>query len=82
MISEFFLSIVFKISSGLFSLAPDISWNVDTSAFAYVRDIISVVSYFLPMATVRRIISLIVALTLLRCAIALGKTIWDLLPFA
>lgn len=82
MISEFILSIVFNIVSGLLSLAPEISWNVDTSAFGYVRDIISVVSYFLPMATVRRIVSLIVAITVFRCVIALGKTIWDLLPFA
>lgn len=82
MITEFFLNIVFGISSGILSLAPDISWNPDTSAFAYVRDILSVVGYLLPMGTVRTIISLIISITILRVFIALGKTLWDLLPFA
>lgn len=81
MITEFLLNIVFGISKGFFALAPDISWNVDTSAFAYVRDILLVVGYLLPMETVIAILDLIIALTILRCAIALGKTIWDFLPF-
>lgn len=80
MIGEFLLSIVFTCAAGFFSIAPDISWNVDTGAFTYVRDILSVVGYLVPMGTVRQIVVLIVAITIFRCAIALGKTIWDLLP--
>lgn len=82
MISEFFLNIVFGISRGFLSLAPDISWSVDTTAFTFVQDILSVVGYFLPMGTVRTIVGLIIALTIFRVFVALGKTLWDLLPFA
>lgn len=81
MITEMLLNIVFGISFGILSLAPDISWNPDTSAFTFVRDILSVVGYLLPMDTVILIVDLIIALTLLRVFIALGKTLWDLLPF-
>lgn len=80
MISEFLLNIVFAISTGFFKVAPDISWNVDTGAFTYVRDILSVVGYLLPMNTVRQIVSLIIAITIFRVFVSLGKTIWDLLP--
>lgn len=45
-------------------------------------DILRIVGYLLPMATVSAIISLIIALTLFRFFVSLGKTIWDLLPFA
>ena len=82
MISEFLLNIVFGIASGALSLAPDITWNVDTSAFSYVRDIIAVVGYLLPMDTVVAIVSLIIGFTVFRFVIALIRTVWDLLPFA
>lgn len=82
MITEFFLDIVFGITSGILSMAPEISWSVDTSAFTYVRNILSVVGYLLPMGTVVAIVDLIIAITVFKVFIALGKTIWDLLPFA
>jgi len=81
MLSEFFLDIVFKFLSGFLNLLPDISWSVDTSFFSYFTDIISVVSYMLPMAHVSMIINTIIVLTVFRIFIAIPKTIWDLLPF-
>lgn len=81
MITEFFLDIVFGITSGILTLAPDISWSVDTTAFTFVRDILSIVGYLLPMGTVIAIVDLIIAITIFKVFIALGKTIWDLLPF-
>lgn len=80
MVSEFFLDVIFKFVSGFLDLLPEISWSVDTSAFSYFTDIISVVSYMLPMGTVNVIINLIIALTVFRIVISVLKSIWDILP--
>lgn len=81
MITEFLLDIVFNIVSNLFSLAPDITWSVDTGFFGYVKTFLSLAGYLLPMGTVITIVNLIIAITVFKVFIALGKTIWDLLPF-
>ena len=82
MISEFFLNIVFGIVSGFFSLLPDFTWSVDTSAFSYMLSILQVAGYVFPWATVVAIAGLIVGLSVFRIVIAFIKSIWDLLPFA
>ena len=82
MISEFFLNIVFNIVTGLFEAAPDVTWSVDTGFFGYVNDFLSIAGYLLPMGTVVAIVDLIIVITIFKVFIALGHTIWDLLPFA
>lgn len=82
MIGEFLLNIVFTLAGGVLSVVPDISWNPDTSAFVFLRDILSVVGYLLPMETVILIVDLIIALTLFMAAVSLIRTLWALLPFA
>ena len=82
MISEFLLDIVFGIVSGLLKMLPDITWNVETSAFAYIIDIIRVVAYMLPWGTVTTIVGLIIAFTIFKFWISVIRTIWDLLPIA
>ena len=80
MISEFVMNIVFNFVSGIFSLLPDIHWSIDTTFFDYWSDIVSVVTYMLPMAAVASIINTIIALTIFRIVIAFLKTVWDVLP--
>lgn len=80
MISEFFLNIIFGIVSGMFSMLPDITWSVDSSAFEYVLGIFQVVGYLFPWGTVTAIVSLIIALSIFRVVIAIIKSVWDLLP--
>lgn len=82
MISEFLLNVVFGISHGALSLLPDISLDVNSSAFEYFLAIVRSACYLLPMGTVRAIISTIVLLSIFRIVIATVKTVWDLLPFA
>ena len=82
MISEFFLNIIFSLLSGMLETLPEITWDPNTSALAFINDVISVVCYMLPMGTVRAIVSLIITLTIFRIVISIPKMIWDLLPFA
>ena len=82
MITEFFLNIVFGIVSGFFSLLPNFSWSVDSSAFSYMMSIFQVAGYMFPWGTVVAIVGLIVGLSIFRIVIAFIKSIWDLLPFA
>lgn len=80
MISEFLLNVIFDWVSGMFSLLPDITWSVETSAFEYFISILRVAGYMLPMDTVATIAGLLVALTTFRIIIAIIRTIWDVLP--
>lgn len=82
MIGEFFLDIVFGIVSGIFDLLPDFSWSVETTAFEYFMDILSLVGYIFPWNTVVAIATLIFGFSVFRIVIAVIKSIWDLLPFA
>ena len=80
MISEFFLNIVFGLVSGFFSLMPDITWSVETTAFQYFMDILKFSGYLFPWGTVVSIVSVIFSICVFRIAVAFIKTIWDLLP--
>ena len=82
MISEFFLNIIFNIVSGFFSMMPDVTWSVDSSAFNYFMSILQVAGYCFPWGTVVAIVSLIISLSIFRVVIAFIKGIWDILPFA
>ncbi len=82
MIGEFFLNIVFGIVSRFFALLPEISWDVETSAFSYFLSILQVAGYMFPWNTVLRIVGIIFTISLVRIVISFIKTIWDLLPFA
>lgn len=82
MISEFLLTIVFNIASGAFSVLPDFSLDLNSSAFEYFLAIVRSACYLLPMDTVTVIISIIVYLSIFRIVIAIVKSVWDLLPFA
>ena len=82
MIGEFLLNIVFGITSGMFSVLPDISWNVDTTAYTYLLSILKVAGYMFPWHTVTAIAGFVFCIALFRIVVSVLKTLWDLLPLA
>lgn len=81
MIAEFFINIGFGFLDGVFALLPEINWNVDTSAWSYLGDILDMICYLLPMGTVTAIAVLIIDIALLRVAISFIRTILGMIPF-
>ena len=81
MITEAILNFLFGIAERSFSTLPDIYISVDTSAFEYVRGFIAMISYLLPLDTVRAIVAALLALTVFRIVIAIARTVMGLIPF-
>lgn len=82
MITEGLLTVIFGIVSGFFSLLPDVTWSVETSAFSYFMSILKIAGYMFPWGTVVAIATLIFSLSIFRIVIAFIRAVWDLLPFA
>lgn len=81
MITESILSLFFGFTAFLFSFLPDVDITVDSSGFGTIFNILRMVCYFLPMGTVTQILLIILAITAFKIAVAVIKTIWQLLPF-
>lgn len=81
MITEKLIDILFAVTSGLFSILPDVSWDVNTSAFEYLRSVLEMVCYLIPLGTVKALIALIISIAVFRAMVALFWVIRDLLPF-
>ena len=81
MVTEKLIDIFFGVASGLFKLLPDITWDVNTSAFQYLRDVVDMICYLLPMGTISAIAILIFDLALFRAFMALIRTFREFLPF-
>ena len=82
MITEGFFNILFSMLGVLFSLLPDVSWDVNNNVFDAFFDILHFAGYLLPMTTIIIILKIIFSLTMFRIGVSLVKTIWNLLPFA
>lgn len=81
MITEAILSGLFGVADILCGLLPEIEWTVNTSAWEYVGDIMSMIAYMLPMGHIKAAIALIITVGFFRIAVALGRSILDLIPF-
>ena len=81
MITESLFNAVFSGLRNLFSLLPDISWEVNPEVFDAFFSIIRLAAYLLPMGTVIAIFSIIFAFQGLKIVISLIKTLWALFPF-
>ncbi len=81
MITEAILTPLFGVADFLLGLLPGLDWNVNTSAWDYVADILSMIAYLLPMGHVKAVIALIIAVAFFRIAIAIGRSILDVIPF-
>ena len=82
MLTKMLIDLAFGLLTGLFSLIPNISWNVPVSVVSGVTQFFHVIFYIVPMDTVFAIASIVIALHSFRIVIALIKTLWDVLPFA
>ena len=82
MILEGIMNAFFLMLSGLFSLLPDVSWDVNNNVFTTFFEVIRFAGYLLPMGTILIILKIIISLTMFRIGVSLIKTIWNLLPFA
>lgn len=81
MITEFLIDCFFGLANGFLSLVPDITWDVNTSAWEFAHDVLDLVCYLLPMDTLQHILSLIVSIVFLRISIAFIRTLLGLIPF-
>jgi len=81
MITEAILSGLFGVADILCGLLPEIEWTVDTSAWQYVGDFIDMIAYLLPMGHIKVAISFIITVGFFRIAMAVGRSILDMIPF-
>lgn len=80
MVTQGLIQIVLKIFGGVFSVLPDISINVQSSAYATFMDMVSGVIYLLPVGTIFTIFSIIMSIWTFKILIAIPKAIWEVLP--
>lgn len=82
MIGEYLLNIVFNIVESVLSILPTFDWNIKASFLQSALDMVHLAGYMLPMDTIVAIIAIIEILVLWKIAVALLRTIWDILPLA
>ena len=80
MIIEGILNVLFKFLEWFFALLPDWNWNVEASFFSAALDFIRLAGYLLPMGTIITIFIIINVLIAWQVAVAILRTIWDVLP--
>ena len=81
MITELILSGLFGIADILLGFMPAMEWTVDTSAWQFAGDILSMICYLLPIGHIRAAIAFIIALGVFRISIAFIRFVLGLIPF-
>ncbi len=81
MILEGILNVLFSAADSLFSILPDVSWDVDSGVFTAFFDILRMVGYLLPMSTVIAILRIVIVINAFKIGVSIVKTVWDLIPF-
>ena len=82
MITEAILNLLFGVADKALGMLPEISWTVDTSAWDYLHDIMSMCAYLLPLRTIKNIIAMLLAILGFRILVALWRAVLGLIPFA
>lgn len=80
MILETLFNILFNTIGSILNALPISDINISTSTMGAFFDFISVAFYLLPMGTVVKIFGISFILIQLRIAIAILKTLWNILP--
>ena len=80
MVTTGIIQLLWSFAEPLISRMPDIAINYDGIANSSVYQFIRAGLYFLPMDTVVRILSLVIALWVVRLVIAFLHSIWAALP--
>lgn len=81
MVTELILSGLFGVADILLGFMPEIEWTMNTSAWEYVGDILSMICYLLPMGHIKAAIAFIIALGVFRISIAFIRFILGMIPF-
>lgn len=81
MITEAILTGLFGVADILLGFMPTIEWTLDTSVWAYVSDILSMICWLLPMAHIKAAIGFIIGLGVFRISVAFIRFILGLIPF-
>ena len=80
MITELILSVLFGAADILLGLLPEMEWTVNTSAWSYVGDILSMIAYLLPMGHIVAVVSVLISISGFRLLIAFIKLIKGFIP--
>lgn len=80
MITTAVVNVIWGIVQPILNRVPDISINYEGIANSTVYQWIRAGLYFFPMDTVKTILTIIIALWVLRVVIALLKSLWSALP--
>lgn len=80
MITELILSGFFGVADLALGFLPEIEWTVNTSAWQYAGDVLSMICYLLPLGHITAAISFIISLGLFRIAVAFIKFILGFIP--
>ena len=81
MITEAILSALFGVADTVLGLLPEIEWTVNTSAWQYAGDVLSMICYLLPMGHITGAIAFIISLGLFRITVAFIRFLLSLIPF-
>lgn len=81
MITEAILSGLFGVADLLLGLLPEIEWSIDTGAWEYARDILSMICWLLPWETVCNVVSFVIALGVFRITVSFVRLIAGFIPF-
>lgn len=80
MVTTGILNVIWNIVSPILARVPEISLNYDGIANTTVYQFLKAGLYFLPMQTVTTILSITVALWVLRVIVSLLHSLWQSLP--
>ena len=81
MITELILNGLFSITDFFLGLMPAIEWTVDTTAWQYAGDVLSMICWLLPFNTITSIFAAVIAIGAFRLTIAAIRTLAGLFPF-
>lgn len=81
MITELILDGFFGLAGWFCGLLPPIEWTIETGAWEFGRDALSMICWLLPMDTIRGIVGCIIGLGIFRIMVAFVRFVLDLVPF-
>lgn len=82
MIVQAILDILFGVVTIVLGLLNPVNIAFDSASLATFFDIIASINYLFPLATVVKILGIVIALQVFRVIVAFVKFLWDIIPFA
>lgn len=82
MITQAILDLFFGVVTIVFGLLNPVTITFDAASLATFFDVIASINYLFPLATVAKILGIVIALQVFRVIVAFVKFLWDIIPFA